>query len=103
MTIQTVAIRHTFGLCSKNGAAVRVFPGLSSIARARYKQKVVKTGLTADPYCIECWHEQLESHPEVNWSNMLTYMTETPSKNTCEAVKVNAFTCCRMFNVIVVC
>ena len=79
------------------------FSGLSSIARAQYKQKVVKTGVTVDPYCIERRHEELASCPEVNWSNMLTYMTETPSENTREAVKVNAFTPCRMFNVIVMC
>jgi len=64
------------------------FSGLSSIARERYKQKVINAGLCIDPYCIEHWHKQLESSPDVKWSDMLTYMTETPSDNTREAVKV---------------
>jgi len=65
------------------------FSGLSFVARERYKQKVFNAGLSTDPYCIERWHEQLESSPDVNWSDMLTYMTETPSDNTREAVKVS--------------
>ncbi|XP_065891478.1 uncharacterized protein [Dysidea avara] len=63
------------------------FSGLSFVARERYKQKVINAGLSNDPYCIECWHEQLDSSPDVKWSDMLTYMTETPSDNTREAVK----------------
>jgi len=68
------------------------FSGLSSLARERYKQKVTKAGLSIDPYCIERWHEQLESSPEVKWSDMLTYMTDTPSDNTREAIKVSFVT-----------
>ena len=65
------------------------FSGLSFVARERYKQKFINAGLSTDPYCIKGWHKQLESSPDVNWSDMLTYMTETPSNNTREAVKVS--------------
>lgn len=66
------------------------FSALSATSRARYENKVVAAGLTTDPYCIERWHEDLDSLPEVNWSDMIVYLTATPSENTREAMKVIA-------------
>ena len=67
------------------------FSALSATSRARYERKVIAAGLTTDPYCIEQWHEYLDSLPEVNWSDMIVYLTATPSDNTREAMKVIGF------------
>ena len=67
------------------------FSALSAASRARYERKVIAAGLTTDPYCIEQWHEDLDSFPEVNWSDMIVYLTATPSENTREAMKVLVF------------
>ena len=65
------------------------FSGLSVTSRVRYEKKVIATGLKTDPYCIERWHICLDSLPEVKWSDMIVYLTATPSENTREAIKVN--------------
>ena len=65
------------------------FSGLSATYRVRYEKKVIATGLKTDPYCIERWHECLGSLPEVKWSDMIVYLTATPSENTREAINVN--------------
>ena len=47
-----------------------------------------ETRLGIDPYSIERWREDLEAFPEVNWSDMIMYLTATPSEYTREAIKV---------------
>ena len=64
------------------------FSALSAASKARYEKKVVSTGLGTDPYSIERWNEYLDSFPEINWSDMIVYLTATPSENTCKAIKV---------------
>lgn len=64
------------------------FSNLSATSRIRYETKVTSAGLSIDPYCIEQWCENLESFPEVHWSDMIVYLTATPSENTREAMKV---------------
>ena len=47
------------------------------------------TGLKVDLYSIERWHEDSEVFPEVNsGSDMMIYLTATPSEYTREAIKV---------------
>ena len=62
--------------------------GLSTDARARYKKKVLATGLNKDPYVINDWTDSPEIIPDVHYSDMMLYMTATPSPYTREAVKV---------------
>ena len=63
------------------------FSNLLATSRIRYESKVTAAGLSTDPYCsIEQWNENLESFPEVQWSDI--YLTATPSENTREAIKV---------------
>ena len=64
------------------------FSSLSASAKDRYEKKVVATRLGIDPYSIERWREDLEAFPEVNWCDMIMYLTATPSEYTCEAIKV---------------
>ena len=69
------------------------FRGLSTTSKERYEQKVVSTGLKHDPYVIEDWCENPASLPDVQWSDLVVYMTTTPSQFTREAIKVrNCFT-----------
>ena len=64
--------------------------GFSKIARQRYVEKVLLSGLKTDPYCLvgNEWHKNPEKLPEVSWSDVFTYMISTPSPYTKEAVKV---------------
>ena len=64
------------------------FSSLSASTKDRYERKVIATGLKVDPYSIERWHEDSEVFPEVNWSDMMIYLTATPSEYTREAIKV---------------
>ena len=63
---------------------------LSSVAKHRYKEKVLLAGLKTDPYCIEeCdWEKSPELLPALSWSDVMVYMISTPSPYTGEAVKV---------------
>ena len=56
------------------------FSALSAASRARYEKKVIAAGLTTDPYCIEQWHEDSDIFPEVNWSDMIVYLTASYAK-----------------------
>ena len=62
--------------------------GLSTVSRLRYEQKVINSGLQIDPYTIEDWLETPDIIPSVKWSDMMLYMTATPSKFTRESIKV---------------
>lgn len=64
------------------------FRDLSTAFKERYEQKVTSTGLKHDPYVIEDWCENPASLPDVQWSDLVVYMTTTPSQFTCEAIKV---------------
>ena len=64
---------------------------LLAASRTRYERKVIAAGLTTDPYSIEQWHEDMNSLPEVNWTDMIVYLTATPSENSYQAMKVLAF------------
>ena len=54
------------------------FRGLTDEARARYEQKVTEAGLYVDPYSIDNWEANPVVVPDVYWSDMVVYMTETP-------------------------
>ena len=64
------------------------FHDLSTASKERYEQKVTSTGLKHDPYVIEDWCENPASLPDVQWSDLVVYMTTTPSQFTREAIKV---------------
>ena len=64
------------------------FKGLSTDARTRYEKKVLATGLNKDPYVINDWTDSPEMIPDVHYSDMMLYMTVTPSPYTREAIKV---------------
>ena len=64
------------------------FRDLSTASKERYELKVTSTGLKHDPYVIEDWCENLASLPDVQWSDLVVYMTTTPSQFTREAIKV---------------
>ena len=61
---------------------------LSSETRERYGSKVVSAGLAIDPYSISEWEEDPQDIPSVTWSDMVYYMTNTPSPYTREELKV---------------
>ena len=65
------------------------FRNLSTASKERYEQKVISTGLKHDPYVIEDWNENPATLPDVQWSDLVVYMTATPSQFTREAIKVN--------------
>ncbi len=65
------------------------FLGLSREARARYERKVIGTSLILDPYVINDWTDSPDVLPDVKWSDMMLYMTVTPSPHTREAIKVD--------------
>ena len=92
MSIDTVAIRHLLGqrmhVINAMERKSEYFSNLSATSRIRYERKVTSAGLSTDPYCIEQWYEDLESFPDVHWSDMIVYLTATPSENTREAMKV---------------
>ena len=60
----------------------------STVSRGRYKEKVASTGLKDDPYTIKDWKENPDVFPDVQWSDLVVYMTATPSQFTREAIKV---------------
>ena len=63
----------------------------SAEAKERYKNKVICTGLSIDPYAIEEseWSQDPAVIPaSLTWSDVCLYMTSTPSPYTKEAVKV---------------
>ena len=64
------------------------FRDLSTASKERYEQKVTSTGLKHVPYIIKDWCENLASLPDVQWSDLVVYMTSTPSQFTREAIKV---------------
>ena len=57
-------------------------------ARAWYEQTVTETGLYANLYSIDNWEANPVVVPDVYWSDMVVYMTETPSPYPRESVKV---------------
>ncbi|XP_065919932.1 uncharacterized protein [Dysidea avara] len=63
------------------------FMSLSSETRERYESKVVSAGLAIDPYSISEWEEDPQDIPSVTWSDMVYYMTNTPSPYTREELK----------------
>ena len=64
------------------------FLNLKSESRERYESKVVSAGLAVDPYSISKWEENPQDIPSVTWSDMVYYMTTTPSPYTREELKV---------------
>ena len=73
---------------TKNGKFLRVFQGPSTDAKTRYEKKVLATGLKKDPYTINNWTDSPDVIPNVQYSDMMLYMTVTPSPYTREAIKV---------------
>ena len=67
------------------------FRNLSAAPKERYEQKVISTELKHDPYAIEDWSENPATLPDVHWSDLVVYMTATPSQFTGEAIKVNNY------------
>ena len=67
------------------------FANLSADSQRRYESKVISSGLNIDPYAIDdCqWTEVPETVPDVQWSDMMIYMTATPSPYTREEIKVS--------------
>jgi len=61
----------------------------SAVSKKRYKEKVLAAGLGINPYSIQRWEEALETLPDVQWSDMIVYLTITPSEHTRYAVEVN--------------
>ena len=63
---------------------------LSADSRSRYESKVMLAGLKIDPYLIDAsdWSENPDTAPNVRWSDMMLYMTSTPSPYTKEEIKV---------------
>ena len=63
---------------------------LTADAQGRYECKVISSGLNTDSYAIDdCyWTETPEIAPDVQWSDMMLYMTATPSLYTREAIEV---------------
>ena len=47
---------------------------LSSVSRERYKE-VASTGLKDDPYTIKDWKENPDVFPDVQWNDLVVYMT----------------------------
>ena len=70
---------------------LQYFRDLSTTSKERYEQKVVSTGLKRDPYVIKDWCENPASLPDIHWSDLVVYMTATPSEFTSEAKKVRNF------------
>jgi len=64
------------------------FLSLSSESRERCESKVVSAGLVIDPYSISEWEEDPQDIPRVTWSDMVYFMTTTPSPYTREELKV---------------
>ena len=64
------------------------FRDLSTAAKERYEEKVTSTGLKHDSYVIEDWFENPAFLPDVQWNDLVVYMTTTPSQFTREAIKV---------------
>ena len=66
------------------------FANLTGDAQGRYECKVISNGLSIDPYTIDdCyWTETPDIAPDVQWSDMMLYMTATPSPYTREAMEV---------------
>ena len=83
MSIETVTIHHLLGQRMHDLIAMEqnseYFSNLSATSCIRYESKVTSAGLLTDPYCIEQWNEDLESFPEVQWSDMIVYLTAMPS------------------------
>lgn len=69
----------------------KYFRELSGVAKARYEEKILCTGLLVDPYAIENsqWTTDPAELPRLTWSDVCVYMTATPSPYTKEAVKVD--------------
>ena len=69
-------------------SCLEYFKGLSTDARTRYEKKLLATGLKMDPYTINNWTDSPDVIPDVHYSDMMLYMTVTPSPYTREAIKV---------------
>jgi hypothetical protein len=63
------------------------FTSLSNTSKQQYELKITSTGLKVDPYIIENWTRQPEIVPKLDYSDLLLYMTCTPSPHTKEAIK----------------
>ena len=61
---------------------------LSDEAKERYESKVAKVGLKIDPYKLIRWDSNPDVIPDITWSDMMIYMTKTPSPYTGEGIKV---------------
>ena len=108
MSITTVAIRHALWQARVKFYCETVierkseyFTGLSTASRLRYEQKVTASGLQIDPYTIKNWFDSPEVIPSVEWSDMMLYMTATPSQFTRESIKVVLFSLVIYYNSIV--
>ena len=58
------------------------FRDLPTASKERYER------LKHDPYVIEDWCENPASLPDIQWSDLVVYMTSTPGQFTREAIKV---------------
>ena len=56
--------------------------------KKRYESKVAKVGLKVDPYKLESWNNNPDEISDIAWSDMMVYMTETPSPYTGEGIEV---------------
>ena len=66
----------------------KYYSTLSDEAKERYESKVVKVGLKIDPYKLAHWNSNPDVIPDITWSDMMLYMTKTPSLYTGEGIKV---------------
>jgi len=60
---------------------------LTGEVKKRYESKVAKAGLKIDPYKLESWSSNPDEIPDIAWSDIMVYMTETPSPYTGERIK----------------
>ena len=67
--------------------------GLSVVARDRYESKVLQAGLDTDPYSMDDskWFETPDVMQNTSWSDLMLYMTSTPSPYTKEEIKASYF------------
>ena len=64
------------------------FLGLSANSRCRYEDKLNNAGLFVNPYAIKDWIKESNVISSIAYSDLMLYMTPTPSTHTREETKV---------------
>ena len=75
------------------------FLSLSTNSKHRYEAKLSNHGLSVDPYVVKDpdWVNNPAVIPQIAYSDLMLYMTSTPSSHTKEAIKVMNTECIYIF------